>query len=151
MKENLNYRFAGVSDAAILADLNLRLIRDEGHRNPMSLEELTVRMSTWLNGQYQAVLFKDSDHIVGYALYRHEPEFVYLRQLFVVADQRRRGIGRHALGWLRQFAWPTARRIRVEVLLQNERALAFWRSVGFGEYCVTLEHQFPDPDRKLGD
>ncbi|WP_010581850.1 GNAT family N-acetyltransferase [Schlesneria paludicola] len=144
MKENLKYRFAGVSDAAILAELNLQLIRDEGHRNPMSVDDLTVRMSIWLNGQYQAVLFKEFDQIVGYALYRHEPDFVYLRHLFVVADRRRQGIGRHALEWLRQSAWPTAKRIRVEVLFKNENALAFWRSVGFGEYCVTLEHQFPE-------
>ena len=141
MTLNLNYRFASPQDAAILAEMNHQLIRDEGHRNPMTLTELTQRMSGWLNGQYLAVLFKDRDQIVGYALFRHEPEFVYLRQLFVSADHRRRGIGRHALEWLRQFAWPRATRIRVEVLVDNEAARAFWRSVGFGEYCVTMERR----------
>lgn len=139
MPENLNFRFANKSDAAILAEMNLRLIRDEGHRNPMSQIELTERMSGWLSGQYQGVLIKVQEQIVGYALYRHEPDFVYLRQLFVSSQFRRQGVAKAALEWLRQYAWPNAMLIRVEVLIQNESGRAFWKSAGFGDYCVTME------------
>ena len=36
----MQYRFASPEDAALLAPLNQNLIRDEGHRNPMTLAQL---------------------------------------------------------------------------------------------------------------
>jgi len=36
-------------DCPQLARLNLQLIRDEGHRNPMTSDELEARMRTWLD------------------------------------------------------------------------------------------------------
>ena len=45
---NLNWRFATAEDAGMLAEWNWLLIRAEGHRNPMTVAELTVRMRDWL-------------------------------------------------------------------------------------------------------
>ena len=36
----MEYRFATAADAPVLAVMNQQLIRDEGHRNPMTLPEL---------------------------------------------------------------------------------------------------------------
>lgn len=44
----MDYRFATSGDAALLAELNYQLIRDEGHRIPMTVSELADRMRTWL-------------------------------------------------------------------------------------------------------
>ncbi len=85
--------------------MNRRLIADEGHRNQMSPAELERRMTDWLATEYQAVLIEDAAAVVAYALYRNEPEFVYLRQFYVDAPFRRRGIGREAIAWLRENAW----------------------------------------------
>jgi GNAT superfamily N-acetyltransferase len=134
----MQYRQASVADAPTLAALNAQLIRDEGHRNPMSVAELANRMAGWLASEYEAVLFEEDSQIIGYALYRRDQEYIYLRQFYVVPDCRRQGLGRAALEWLRQHAWG-GQRVRVEVLVGNVAAVAFWRAVGFTDYCVTLE------------
>jgi len=72
-------------------------------------------------------------------LYREQPEEIYLRQLFVVRNRRRQGIGRQAFEVLRSKIWPTNKRLTVEVLVKNEPAVAFWRSVGYEDYSLKLE------------
>ena len=139
----MNYRFASQEDAPVLAPLNQQLIRDEGHRNPMDLAQLTERLVGWLTSDYKAVIFEDGPLVVGYALFRHEPEYVYLRQLFVLPSHRRNGIGRTALQWLWANAWAGVGRLRIEVLVGNTVGREFWRSVGFQEYCVTMEARNP--------
>jgi GNAT superfamily N-acetyltransferase len=119
------------------------LIRDEGHRNPMNIDQLTARMAGWLAGEYRAVLFEDGDAAIGYALYRREPQFVYLRQMYIVPQRRRQGVGRAALRWLWRNAWSDAPRLRIDVLVNNESGCAFWRSVGFEDYCITMEAEPP--------
>jgi GNAT superfamily N-acetyltransferase len=138
---NVRYRQASAADATVIAPMNAQLIRDEGHRNPMTVPQLTERMSQWLKGEYQAFLFELESKPVGYALYRLEPEYVYLRQIFVVPEMRRRGIASRALEWLRENAWRVRPHVRIEVLVGNHAGIEFWRAVGFKEYCITLERQ----------
>jgi GNAT superfamily N-acetyltransferase len=136
----MDYRTAEPCDAPLLARLNQQLIVDEGHRNRMTLPELEQRMGGWLDGGvYQAVIFQRDGETVGYALFRSKPEHVYVRQFFVCRAVRRQGIGREAVAWLRRHAWVDASRIRVDVLAGNEQGIEFWRSVGFRDYCITME------------
>jgi GNAT superfamily N-acetyltransferase len=133
------YRFASPKDADIIAPMNSQLIRDEGHRNPMDILQLRDRMADWLRGEYQAVVFEQDSIPVGYALFKTEPGFIYLRQLFVVPPLRRRGVARAALSWLWSNAWSSAQRLRIDVLVGNTSGREFWRKVGFSEYCITME------------
>lgn len=135
----MKLRAAQGADAAALARMNGELIRDEGHRNPMSVTEIEARMARWLEGEYQAVLFEEAGAALGYALFKCEPEWVYLRQFFVERGRRRKGIGREALKQLMAGAWKDAPRIRTEVLCENAAGIAFWRAVGFEDYCLTME------------
>ena len=135
----MHCRFATPEDAALLARMNQQLVHDEGHRNSMNLTQLAERMSGWLRGDYEAVVFEQNAAPVGYALFRRESEYVYLRQLFVLPELRRRGIGRRALKWLWHNAWPSAHLLRIDVLVGNTAGREFWRSVGFREYCITME------------
>lgn len=139
----MRYRFALPEDSDQLARMNLHLIADEGHSNPMDIPHLSERMAGWLQGEYQAVLFEENNTPVGYALFRHEPEFVYLRQLFVVPERRRQGIASNALFWLWANAWQLAPRLRIDVLVGNAAGREFWRSAGFTEYCITMEATAP--------
>ncbi|HKB02028.1 MAG TPA: GNAT family N-acetyltransferase [Gemmataceae bacterium] len=134
----MEYRGATAADAPALAAMNRELIRDEGHRNPMTITELTDRMAGWLAGEYEAVVFEEGGRPAGYALYRRSPEYVYLRQFFVRPECRRRGVGRAAVAWLWRHAWGGGR-VRVEVLAGNLAGVAFWRAVGFRDYGLTLE------------
>jgi ribosomal protein S18 acetylase RimI-like enzyme len=136
---SLAFRHATIADAALLAQMNHRLIRDEGHRSRMTVPQLRDRMDEWLRGEYRAVVIELGGAAVGYALYRLEPEYVYLRQFYVEPEHRRRGIGRTALAWLRAHAWADAPRIRIDVLVGNAAGIAFWRTVGFRDYCLTME------------
>src|SRR5262249_54311158 len=117
-----------------------QLIDDEGHRNPMTVAELETRMAGWLAGEYQAVIFAAPDgQALGYALFRRETGHVYLRQFFVFREYRRSGIGRAGFQWLRSNLWRDTPRVRIDVLVGNHRAIAFWRAVGFRDYCLTME------------
>ena len=122
----------------MLAEWNHRLIRDEGHRNSMTVEELGRRMEGWVAGEYRAVIFS-IDEPVAYALFRQEEILVHLRQFFVQPSMRRQGIGRSAVEILRKEVWPSGIRLTVEVLCENNAGVAFWRSVGYSDYCLTLE------------
>jgi GNAT superfamily N-acetyltransferase len=135
----MNLRPANLDDCALLAQLNHQLLQDEGHRNRMSVPELERRMRGWLAGEYRAVIYEKDGAVVAYALFREEPELIYLRQLFVARDRRRQGIGRRAFELLRTQVWPKSKRLTVDVLVTNQPALAFWRAVGYRDYSLTLE------------
>ena len=135
----ISYRAARLEDCPILAELNHQLIRDEGHRNPMTVPQLEQRMRDFLAGEYRAEIYEDSGEVVAYALFREQAEEIYLRQLFVVRHRRRQGIGRQAVEILRSKVWPKTKRLTVEVLVSNQSAVAFWRAVGYTDHCLTLE------------
>ena len=135
----MTFRAAKLDDCSRLAELNHQLIRDQGHRNPMTVPELELRMRAWLSGEYRAVVYEDGGEVVAYALFREQEQEIYLRQLFVVRHRRSQGLGRRAVEILRSQVWPKDKRLTVDVLTANERALSFWRSVGYRDYALSLE------------
>jgi GNAT superfamily N-acetyltransferase len=135
----LTWRFAGAPDLRLLGTLNKQLIDDEGHRNPMSVAELSDRMKYLLAEGFRAVLFEREQRLVAYALYSTGHDGIYLRQFFVVREARREGIGRAALALLQAEVWPAGTRLFLDVLVENTRGLAFWRALGFADYAVTME------------
>lgn len=141
----MNTRTATLADAPLLAVLNEQLIRDEGHRNRRTMEQLTERMHEWLATDYIGIIFEQDGAIACYALYRREPEHVYLRQFFVVPEFRRKGVGRSAMQWLLDNDWKDALRIRLDVLIQNRTGQDFWRAIGFKDYCITMDLNRPVP------
>ena len=104
----------------------------------MTIEQLAERMKKWLQGEYRAVIFFD-DQPVSYALFKSEETLIYLRQFFVQPERRRSGIGRAAFTILRKEIWQPGVRLTVDVLCRNAGGVAFWRSVGYQDYCLTLE------------
>lgn len=131
-------------DLDLLARLNKQLIEDKHSANEMSVAQLRERLQTWLNADYHAVLFEHSSSNAGYAVYRFrdetskEPRVVYVRQFFIAQAYRRRGVGREAFAQLRRDYFAEAR-VVLEVLTANPNGLAFWQSLGFEPYAVTLE------------
>jgi ribosomal protein S18 acetylase RimI-like enzyme len=134
----LALRIATEADTPLLAELNHQLIRDEGHRNRMTVPDLETRMRGFLRDGYTAVIFERGKEVVAYALFRPDGDGMYLRQLFVTRQARRSGIGREAVARLREM-WPQDIRITVDVLIHNPIAQSFWRSLGFADYSLTLE------------
>lgn len=134
-------RTASLADCALLAEMNLQLIRDEGHRNPMTVAELERRMRDWLvAGEYTAVIFEQEARPLAYALYCTQADSsLYLRQFFVAREHRRKGIGRGAVELLFSDVWPPGSRVKIQVLCHNEPARRFWSALGFLDYAVSLE------------
>ena len=137
--QKMEYYIATETDIDLLAEWNHQLIQDEGHRNQMNITQLCDRMRDWLSADYTAVIFNEDQNPVAYALYRETDAEIYLRQLFVKRGIRRQGIGRHAMQILQQRLWPQSKRLTVDVLSHNKDGIAFWRSVGYQDYCLTLE------------
>lgn len=135
----MDWRFATADDCLQLAEMNWQLIRDENHRNRMTVAELEMRMRGFLEGEYKAVLFTEGGRDVAYALYCPTADGVYLRQFFVDRDLRSKGLGRTAMRILMQEILPPDIRVTLEVLTGNKRGRAFWESVGFVDYCTTME------------
>jgi len=137
----MTLREATGSDCSLLAEMNHQLIQDERHRNPMTVAELAERMRGWLaSGVYRAFLFEEDSFTLAYALFRTEPDSsIYLRQLFVSREHRRQGVGLQAVELLFREVFPSAPRVTVEVLADNEIGRAFWASVGFRSYSICLE------------
>ena len=142
MPPNLSLRPATADDLERLAEMNRQLIEDEKSANLMDVERLRERMRRWLETDYRAVLFMQ-DEVIGYALYRFEDEtfrerrVVYARQFFVERAYRRRGLGREAFSQLRETYFEKAH-VRLEVLTANPDGSAFWESLGFEPYAVTM-------------
>jgi ribosomal protein S18 acetylase RimI-like enzyme len=137
----LQFRLATADDGQALGALNAQLILDEGHRNPMTVPQLVERMTAWLRGEYQAVIVESSGAIAGYALFRQEADSLSIRQIFVRAESRRQGIARTLVQWLAENAGHETPRIRIDVLVGNTAARKFWESVGFREYCLSMERE----------
>jgi GNAT superfamily N-acetyltransferase len=138
----LSFRLATVADIDELAELNARLIEDEGHRNPLTPAELKHRMREWVESTYSAVLFNRDASTAAYALYcegdQFGERFIFLRQFFVKPEFRRQGIGRAAIRILYDEIWPPNSRVALDVLCHNSAGRAFWEAMGFREYSMTV-------------
>ena len=135
----MEYHTANETDLNLLAEWNHRLIQDEGHRNPMTVSQLRDRMQEWLSSDYSVVIFTNDGEPIAYALFHEQESEIYLRQLFVKRESRHQGVGKEAIRLLRDNIWPKSKRLTVEVLSHNEAGIAFWHSVGYKDYCLTLE------------
>ena len=136
----MKFRSAQTTDLDLLATWNHQLIADEGHRNPMTPPELRQRMADWLErGEYECLIFTAGGEDVGYALFKEAVDEIHLRHFFVRRDRRRLGHGRAAMEALIFQVWPRTKRLRVDVLIDNANAIAFWRQVGYRDYSLTLE------------
>jgi GNAT superfamily N-acetyltransferase len=138
-QRDMKWRTATSDDAQMLGQMNLRLIQDEKHRNPMAVTQLVQRMRDFLSGNYKAVIFEDDAETLGYALFHPQEDFLYLRQFFIERHRRREGNGRAAMKLLMDHVFPAEQRLVVTVLATNPDALNFWRAVGFADYCTSLE------------
>jgi ribosomal protein S18 acetylase RimI-like enzyme len=137
--DDLHTDSATEADIPQLTELNRQLMEDEAHPYPLPVEKLRERMARWVAGEYKVMLFRRGEHVCGYAVWRMENRGAYLRHFFICRDQRRQGLGRAALTLLRRDAFPKDKPVQLEAAVWNTDAIAFWRSVGFRDFSLTLE------------
>ena len=139
MSETLRIDRAEISEAELLADLNLQLMADEAHSYPLERAVLIARMRRWIEGEYQVLLFRRGERVAGYAVWRPEDRGSYLRHFFICRDQRRQGVGRAAMQMLVRDVFPTDQPLQLEVSTWNTSALDFWHALGFKDIAIALE------------
>jgi ribosomal protein S18 acetylase RimI-like enzyme len=150
MSTALQLRRASQNDCAQLGAWNHALIREEGHRNPMTATALEQRMRTWIAaGEFTVQLIERAGSAVGYVCWRMDgPREILVRQFFIVPNARRQSCGREAVEILRSSVWPRQARVTLECLVTNSIGLAFWRACGFTDYTITLEQLPSDGDSR---
>jgi ribosomal protein S18 acetylase RimI-like enzyme len=128
------------SDVDLLAQLNRQLDEDEPHPYPLPLSELIGRMARWIaEGEYDVLLFRSADQLVGYAVWRAEEHHSYLRHFFICREQRRRGWGRAAMQALCQDVFPKDRPVNIDAAVGNKAGIAFWHALGFEDFSLGME------------
>lgn len=128
-----------------LSVFNQQLIQDEGHDRKATLVELEQRMARWLSGSYVVALVELNEQPVAFASWREDEDGIYLRQFYVARNQRRAGVGRAAFALLDR-EWQ-GRTVKLDVLLHNQRALSFYRALGFADYSLVLRRLPPGSSR----
>jgi ribosomal protein S18 acetylase RimI-like enzyme len=133
-------------DLIALTQMNKGLIDDEGSQNPMTIHELENRMKGWLISDWSIDVIYKNSVIVGYALYQirqnqylAEEKEVYLRQYYIKPAFRRQGIGHDGIKLLKENRFNEAQTVTIDVLVENQRGMNFWRKVGFIPYCMTMK------------
>lgn len=142
-------RAATAADLPAIARMNRALIEDEGHRNPMTLDQLQARAQGFLaSPDWHVDLIEQDGRIAGYATWRWESDIaepsgqrIYLRQFFIAREARGAGLGRRAFALLMHERFPPGARILLEVLHSNPTGQAFWARMGFEPYAVHLERR----------
>ena len=138
----LTVRRATLADVPLLATFNRHLIEDQLHRSQASDDDLADRMRRWLSSDlYRVAIVDDGDEPVAYAVWRDDEDGIYVRQFFVARHRRRAGLGRRAFTLLADRWRGTP--VKLDALVHNERALGFWRALGFRDYSIIL-HRDPD-------
>ena len=137
---------ATMEDAGNLARLNRQLIKDEGSRNPMTEAELGARMLKLLSEGWRADFILREEHVIGYALYQerrneYNPDLsvVYLRQFFIVREERGHGYGRRGIELLIEQRFPVDAVLEIDVLVSNSGGQRFWQAMGFRPYSTTMK------------
>ena len=99
---------------------------------------LADRMSGRLQAEYRGYLGLIGDRIVAYCLYRDDGDYYYLRQLYVDRDCRRRGLATQLLDWMYANIWAD-KKVRLDVLIHNQNAIAFYQGYGFETRVLRME------------
>lgn len=91
-----------------------------------------------LKAGYDAWVFETTERataeVAGYAVVMWIPDEVHLLNLSVAGPLQGRGLGRAMLDWLMRDAGRRgARGMMLEVRPSNDRAIALYRSAGFGQ------------------
>ena len=110
--------------------------------------ELRTRLSELRDAGYQVELvYLEDDHgfedLIGFAVYRINPRYVHLRNLFLTDPPADEDLYRSVFDFLAENRWGNVAHIRVDVperprdpIPANE---SFWESLGFRRYSIRMQ------------
>ena len=125
-----------ISHAMQLAVLDQKLMLEEGGDNDKTLVQLDIRIKNWLSDGCEAVGVIDAGLVVAFCLYRLDADACLVKKLYVMEDERRRGLATRLLDTVAERAQGLP--IQLHVASGNETAFAFYEHYGFTEWYRTL-------------
>ena len=146
-------RLAHPSDKARLVDLWLKLSADGDSADaryvlgPDAGETAAGFIEGWVNGEQPTWVAEVGGQVVAFIVTKRAaphpvlnlPETVVVTDAYVLDEYRRQGIGRRLFFAAREHAESAGvGALEVGTLANDHRAVSFWRSVGFGDWRVTL-------------
>jgi GNAT superfamily N-acetyltransferase len=137
-RSDLILRFAEPADSNVLFDLIKALAEYEKLSHAVTGNALALEEHLFGSPQYiEAIIAEYAGQAVGFAMFfSNYSTFltkpgIYLEDLFVLPEYRRRGVGKALLSKLAQIAVErNCGRLEWSVLDWNESAQAFYRSMG---------------------
>jgi GNAT superfamily N-acetyltransferase len=131
-------RFGDLADVPLIADLIRGLARYEKLEHEVTMTEEKLTDSLFGERRYAETLIAEDDRQpVGFALFFHNFSTflarpgIYLEDLFVIPEQRGRGVGRALLERLAQVAVDRGcGRLEWAVLNWNQDAIRFYERLG---------------------
>ena len=166
--EAIVIRRAVPADRSPVADLWLRLLEEHGRLDDRFGHAADARMRwendfpVWLRDTTWRIFVAEQDgRVVGFASAQRwapppvyaEAQEVYLNELYVAPEVRRRGVGRRLVEAVRAWAGELkADRLRLGVLAANAGGCAFWDALGGRPlsltYTLELDRTERPPARK---
>ncbi len=135
---NLKIRSALLSDTSTIFNLIRELAKYEKLEHKITGSEEALKNDLFGDRPYaEAIIAQWDEKVVGFALFF--PNYstfltkpgIYLEDLFVLPEYRRRGIGKALLQYLKELAVKrNAGRLEWSVLDWNEPAIKFYESIG---------------------
>ncbi len=147
---------ATIDDWKKIQELNNKLFVYEGDFDktldmkwPFSQEGEDYYRTSLVKGNYGVFVVKNEDsEIIAYAIsyvkkgcyYRNIKKIVEVENIYVEEDYRKQGIGKQLFSKVEDFAKSKqAEAVSVAATAMNDKAIAFYNSIGFGAYSIELE------------
>ena len=115
-------------DAAVIAEMSRSDIEyglGWSWREPRVLQAIADRATN-------VAVMTEEDSIVGFGIMQYRDVTAHLALFAIRSSHRNRGLGRELLVWLEKPALIAGvRQLRVEARADNEKALSFYRRLGF--------------------
>lgn len=135
------------SDLADLAAMNRRLQESEGRPSPPEPQLIAAQLSARLVSDLEAAMIESDGERLGYILFRHEADALWVEEFWVGIGRNAGDIGRAAFHEFLDREGFNHAHVRVRMPAASRRSRAFWKSLGFTEHSVTMDLPTAEKDQ----
>lgn len=130
-------RPATINDLHLIADINAKMICEEGGDNPLEIDPTGFRKRlvsrikkgrVWVLREGNSLIFKAD-------VLAQTPESIYVEGIYVAPEYRRQGMGSKCLIQMESILLSQSDSISLTVNTENETAIEFYKKNGYEFHC----------------